>query len=133
MLGGGCAAVIVKKLPPGDTSSVEGIRFYRPAPYLMVSDVSTDSKQGSTGDQKKSSKRGDAAGDETSSTQTVQFRYRLDAGFVPGIHHPGEAGHGQVQNPANVRIVDVIPAEMSTETNQDSELILYLSSPCRSN
>ena len=39
----GCAAVTVKKIPRGDAGSVEGIRFYRPVPYLMVSHGSADS------------------------------------------------------------------------------------------
>ncbi len=31
----GCASVVVKKIPTGST--MDGIHFYRPAPYLMVS------------------------------------------------------------------------------------------------
>jgi hypothetical protein len=42
----GCASVIVKKIPSGDVG-MEGIRFYRPAPYLMVSSAPGDSKESS--------------------------------------------------------------------------------------
>src|SRR5882672_5045445 len=62
MFGDGCAAVTVEKVPSGDTSNLQGVRFYRSAPYLMVSDVSGDSKQTAT-----------AAGNKTS-TQAVQFK-----------------------------------------------------------
>jgi hypothetical protein len=41
----GCASVTVRKVPTGDNDSLEGVRFYRPAPYLMVSDSSSESKQ----------------------------------------------------------------------------------------
>ena len=44
----GCASVAVKKLPAGGDDSMEGIRFYRPVPYLMVSEASSEPKQSNT-------------------------------------------------------------------------------------
>ena len=43
----GCASIIVQKLPKQNADSMEGIRFYRPAPYLVISAGSNGSKQSS--------------------------------------------------------------------------------------
>jgi len=56
----GCAKIVVKKLPADNNDSLEGIRFYRPAPYLMVTHVLNDSQ----------SKSGPAA---LSAGETIQF------------------------------------------------------------
>jgi len=45
----GCAAVIVKPVPEGDNKTLEGIRFYRPTPYLVVSAGSSDAKPVASG------------------------------------------------------------------------------------
>jgi hypothetical protein len=57
----GCASVAVRKVSAGDTDSLEGVRFYRPAPYLVVSASSSDSKQTS------------AQAAKGSSTETLQY------------------------------------------------------------
>jgi hypothetical protein len=46
----GCAKVIVKRVPYGNNDSIEGVRFYRPVPYFVVSEASGGgSTQGSGG------------------------------------------------------------------------------------
>lgn len=42
----GCASVVIRKVPVGN-AAIEGIRFYRPRPYLMVSESTTESKPAS--------------------------------------------------------------------------------------
>lgn len=37
----GCASVVVKKVPPENSESIEGVRFYRPVPYLLVSEAAS--------------------------------------------------------------------------------------------
>jgi hypothetical protein len=59
----GCASVTVKKVPAGDLGNLEGIRFYRPTPYLLISDASNDS-----GDSARASEKGPNA-----SANKVQF------------------------------------------------------------
>src|SRR5207249_10507047 len=41
----GCASVIVRKVPVTNPVDIEGLRFYRPTPYLLVSEVASESKE----------------------------------------------------------------------------------------